>query len=101
MDKTTKNFLSSHNSRKNYFNVVFRPIQGQTEWPPEYRDLFHAGYTLPIKEFLNFDIDIDVEIKEFPISNEALTFLNHAVNIFVQNFDVQDSVYFKLKMYSM
>ena len=66
--------------------------QGQTEWPPEYRDLFNPGYKLPIKTLLKFDINIDVEIKEFPISNEPQTFLNHALDIFVQNYDVQEKV---------
>ena len=71
-------------------NTVFRHGNGQTEWPPEYRDLFHPSYKLPIKDLLKFDIDINVEIKEFPISNKPQTFLNHALDIYVQNFDVQE-----------
>ena len=69
---------------------LYRHGQGQSEWPPEYRDLLNPGYKLPIKELLKFDIDINVEIKEFPISNKPQTFLNHALDIFVQNYDVQE-----------
>ena len=83
-------FVIGCNTICNNFSIHFyRSRWHGADWPAEYRELFHPGYQLPIKQLLKFDIDLDVEIKEFPISEKAQTFLDHCLDIVKQNIDIQ------------